>query len=56
MKELVAELISCLNGHFKSLKCKVTDQPDVKESSINYTPIILGSLQKKIVFLQEVLH
>ena len=29
MKELVADRISDLKGHFKSPKCKVLDQPDV---------------------------
>ena len=30
LKELVADRISNLKGHFKSPKCKVLDQPDVK--------------------------
>ena len=30
LKELVADCISSLKGHFKSPKCKVLDQPDVK--------------------------
>ena len=32
MKELVADRISDLKGHFKSPKCKVLDQPDVKDT------------------------
>ena len=32
MKELVADRISDLKGHVKSLKCKVLDQPDVKDT------------------------
>ena len=32
MKELVANCISNLKGHFKSNKCKVLDQPDVKDN------------------------
>ena len=32
LKELVADGISNLKGHLKSSKCKVLDQPDVKES------------------------
>ena len=32
LKELVADCISNLKGHFKSPKCKVLDQPDVKDS------------------------
>ena len=31
-KELVADRISNLKGHFKSPKCKVLNQPDVKDS------------------------
>ena len=36
LKELVANRISNFQGHFKSPKYKVLDQPDVKEPSINY--------------------
>ena len=32
LKELVANHISNLKGHFKSPKCKVLDQPDVKDT------------------------
>ena len=32
LKELVADRISNLKGHFKSLKCKVLDQLDVKDT------------------------
>ena len=32
LKELVANRISNLKGHFKSSKCKVLDQPDVKDT------------------------
>ena len=32
LKELVADRISDLKGHFKSPKCKVLDQPDVKDT------------------------
>ena len=32
LKELVADCISNLKGHFKSPKCKVVDQPDVKDT------------------------
>ena len=31
LKDLVADRISNLKGHFKSPKCKVLDQPDVKD-------------------------
>ena len=32
LKELVADRISNLKGHFKSLKCKVLDQSDVEDT------------------------
>ena len=32
LKELVTDRISNLKGHFKSPKCKVLDQPDVKDT------------------------
>ena len=32
LRELVAGRISNLKGHFKSPKCKVLDQPDVKDT------------------------
>ena len=32
LKELVPDRISSLKGHFKSPKCKVLDQPDVKDT------------------------
>ena len=32
LKELVADRISDLKGHFKSPKCRVLDQPDVKDT------------------------
>ena len=32
LKELVADCISDLKGHFKSPKCKALDQPDVKDT------------------------
>ena len=32
LKELVADLISNLKGHFKSPKCRVLNQPDVKDT------------------------
>ena len=32
LKELVADRISDLKGHFESPKCKVLDQPDVKDT------------------------
>ena len=32
LKELVTDRISSLKGHFKSPKCKVLDQPDVKDT------------------------
>ena len=32
LKELVADCISNFEGHFKSPKCKVLDQPDVEDT------------------------
>ena len=32
LKELATDHISNLNGHFKSPKCKVLDQPNVKDT------------------------
>ena len=32
LKELVTDRISNLKGHFKSPKCKVLEQPDVKDT------------------------
>ena len=32
LKELITDRISDLKGHFKSPKCKVLDQPDVKDT------------------------
>ena len=32
LKELVADRISNFKGHFKSPKCKVLNQPDVKDT------------------------
>ena len=35
LKESVTDRISNLKEHFKSLKCKILDQPDVKETLHN---------------------
>ena len=35
LNELVADRISNLKMHFKSLKCKVFDEPDVKDTIYN---------------------
>ena len=48
LKELVADRISNLKGHFKSPKCKVLDQPDVKDTLHKYMPIMFWSLQTKL--------
>ena len=48
LKELVADRISNLEGHFKSPKCKVFDQPDAKDTLHNYMPIMFWSLQTKL--------
>ena len=44
LKELVADRISNLKGHFKSPKCNLM----LKRPSINYMPIMFWSLQTKL--------
>ena len=47
LKELVADRVSNLKGHFKSPKCKVLDQPDVKDTlSTLYANYVLVSADK----------
>ena len=46
LKELVADRISNLEGHFTSPKCK-SDQHDVKDKK-NYMPVMFWSLQIKL--------
>ena len=48
LKELVADRISRLKGHFKSPKCKVLVNLMLKTPSIKYMPIIFWSLQTKL--------
>ena len=48
LKELVADRISNLKGHFKSPKCKVLDQPEVKDTLHKLHPIMFWSLQTKL--------
>ena len=50
LKKLVTDRISNLKGHFKSPKCKVLDQPDVKDTlhTLHYMPIMFWSLQTKL--------
>ena len=49
LKELVTDRISNLKGHFKSPKCKVLDQPDVKDTlhklQTNYVLVPADSCQ-----------
>ena len=40
LQELVADCISNLKAHLKSPKCKVLDQPDVKDTLHNYITIM----------------
>ena len=42
LKELVADRISDLKEHFKSPKCQLLDQPDVKDTLHNYIPVMFG--------------
>ena len=48
LKASVVDHISDLKGHFKSPKCKVIDQHDVKTPSLNYMQIMFLSLQTKL--------
>ena len=48
LKELVADRISNLKGHFKSPKCKVHDQPDVKDTLHKLHANLFWSLQTKL--------
>ena len=57
LKELVADHISNLKGHFKSPKCNVLNQPDVKDTlhklHANY---VLVPADKCDSCVQEVLY
>ena len=48
LKELVADRISNLKGHFKSPKCKVLDQPDVKDNLHKLHAVMFWFLQRKL--------
>ena len=48
LKELVADCISNLKGHFKSPKSKVFINLMLETLSINYKPIMFWSLQTKL--------
>ena len=48
LNELVEDSISNLKGHFKSPKCKVVNQTDLKDTSRNYIPIMFWSLRTKV--------
>ena len=48
LKELVADHILKFKGHLKSPKCKVLDQPDVKDILHKLHANMLRSLQTKL--------
>ena len=55
LKELVADRISDLKRHFKSLKCKFPDQPDVKDTLHklhgNYVLVTADKAAKYVIFV-----
>ena len=56
-KELVADHIPNLKGHFKSPKCKVLDQPDVKDTihklHANYILVPTGKAANMIIVCKK---
>ena len=55
LKELVTDRISDLKGHFKSPKCKVLDQPDVKDTlhklQINYVLVPADKTANNVIIV-----
>ena len=55
LKELVTDRISNLKGHFKSLKCKVLDQPDVKDTlhklQTNYVSVPVDKAANNVIIV-----
>ena len=60
MKEIVADRISDLNGHFKSPKCKVLNQPDVKDNlqklHANYVLVPTDKAAKNVIVVCKKYH
>ena len=60
LKELVTDRISNLNGHFKSPKCKVFDQPDVKDTlhklETNYVLVPADKAANKVIIVCKKYH
>ena len=57
LKELVTDRISNLKGHFKSPKCKVLDQPDVKDTlhklHANYVLVPAGKAASGVIVVYK---
>ena len=60
LKELVADRISDLKGHFKSPKCKVLDQPDVKDTlhklHVNYVFVSADKAASNVIVVCKKFH
>ena len=60
LKELVADRISNLKGHLKSPKCKVFDQPDVKDTlhnlHVNYVLVSADNAANNVIIMFKKYH
>ena len=60
LKKLVTDRISNLKGHFKSPKCKVLDQPDVKDTlhklHANYVLVPLDKAANNVIIVCKKYH
>ena len=60
LKELVTDRISNLKGHFKSPKCKVPDQPDVKDTlhklHANYVLVLADKAANDVIIVYKKYH
>ena len=60
LKELVADCISNLEGHFKSPKCKVLNQPDVKDTlhklHANYVLVLADKAANNVIVVCKKYH
>ena len=52
LKELVGDRILNLKGHLKSPKCKVLDQPDVKEHA-NYVLVLADNTANNVIIVSK---